>query len=166
MTRAKETLCLLQRQDLQQPFLTEITGDFTLTRKAADTPAIANAHLKHYTLLGLDDVYIDYAGTHPDTHPIHAALAQLNTGDGLVMADSNGKLVLRHGQTTVAMLSQKGQQVWADKCPLIESINVIAIVRRYRDDNDPGHRAKCRVEQWEIPVAEVVYTAVEPDALR
>lgn len=157
MTRAKETLCLLQRQDANQSFLPEISGDFTLARDAAELPPNPNAHLKHYALLGLDDLYLSFAARYPETHPIHTELAKLKPGDQLMMVESNGKLVLQHGQTTVAKLSQKAQHAWAGKWTRIETIKVIAMIRRYRDDNDESHRSGCRVEQWEIPVVEVVY---------
>jgi len=59
---------------------------------------------------------------------------------------------LQHEQTTVANLLKKAQQAWADKWTRIETIKVIAMLRRYRDDNEENHRAKCQVEKWEIPV--------------
>ncbi len=157
MTRAKETLCLLQRRDANQPFLPEISGDFTLARDAAELPLNPNTRLKHYALLGLDDLYLSFAAHYPETHPTHTELAKLKPGDQLMMVESNGKLVLQHGQTTVAKLSQKAQHAWAGKWTRIETIKVIAMIRRYRDDNDESHRSGCRVEQWEIPVVEVVY---------
>ena len=56
MTRAKETLCLMQRKDACNPFLNEIAGDFTLRRDAAESQQAEQPMVpRHYALLGLDD---------------------------------------------------------------------------------------------------------------
>jgi ATP-dependent DNA helicase RecQ len=158
MTRAKETLCLMQRKDAVNPFLKEITGDFTLRRDLAENlqteqPTVA----KHYALLGLNELHISFAGRFPETVSIHQHLAALSPGSLLSFAIINGKVVLQHGDVTVARLSQKGQQEWSDKLAGIETVRVIAMIRSYRDDSEEIYRSRCKVEQWEIPLVELVY---------
>jgi ATP-dependent DNA helicase RecQ len=157
MTRAKETLCLMQRNDACNPFLKEITCDFSLRRDAAESqPLDSPAIPRRYALLGLDDFHLSFAGRFPETHIIHQHLAELSPGSLLSIANINGKVVLQHGQVTVARLSQKGHQEWADKLERIETIRVIAMIRRYRDDSEEDYRSSCKVEQWEIPMVELV----------
>lgn len=158
MTRAKETLCLMQRKDAFNPFLNELAGDFALRRDAAHSvPPDQSAPPRHYALLGLGDFYMGFAGGFPETAPIHRHLAALVPGTLLSIALINGKTVLQHGGATVAQLSKTGHQDWADKLPRIETIKVIAMIKRYRDDGEENYRAKCRVEHWEIPLVELVY---------
>ena len=158
MTRAKETLCLMQRKDACNPFLNEIAGDFTLRRDAAESQQAEQPTVpRHYALLGLNDFHISFAGRFPETHPIHQHLAALSPGSLLSIAIINGKVVLQHGEVTVARLSQKGHQEWADKLARIETVRVIAMIKRYRDDSEESYRSRCKVEQWEIPMVELVY---------
>jgi len=158
MTRAKETLCLMQRKDACNPFLREIDGDFTLRRDAAESQQAEQPKVsRHYALLGLDDFHISFAGRFPETHPIHQHLAALIPGSLLSIAIINGKVVLQYGEVTVARLSQKGHQEWVDKLARIETVRVIAMIKRYRDDSEESYRSRCKVEQWEIPMVELVY---------
>ncbi len=143
MTRAKETLCLMQRKDACNPFLHEIAGDFTLHRDAAESQqAEQPTVLRHYALLGLNDLHISFAGRFPETASIHQHLAALSPGSLLSIANINGKVVLQHGEVTVARLSQKGHQEWADKLARIETVRVIAMIKRYRDDSEESYRSK------------------------
>jgi ATP-dependent DNA helicase RecQ len=158
MTRAKETLFLMQRKDTYNPFLKEITGDFILHRDAAVSQgANQPTVLRHYARLGINDFHISFAGRLPETHPVHQHLAALTPGRLLSIAIINGKVVLQHRGVNVARLSQKGQQEWADKLESIETVSVIAMIKRYRDDSEESYRSSCKVEQWEIPMVELVY---------
>jgi len=163
MTRAKETLCLMQRQDACNRFCNEITGDCILLRDAAPDPASGRTPAaRQYALLGLDDIYLDFAGRFHEADAIHRHLAALIPGSLLTMSLLDGKTVLRHGQVTVARLSEKGHRLWADKLEQIETVRVIAMILRYRDDSEESYRARCKVEQWEIPVVEVLYASNGP----
>ena len=64
---------------------------------------------------------------------------------------------MQHGKVTIARLSQKGHQEWADKLARIETVRVIAMIERFREDNEESYRSSCKVEEWEIPVVELVY---------
>ena len=158
MTRAKETLCLMQRKDACNPFLNEIADDFALRRNAAESLGANQLTVtRHYALLGLNDFHISFAGRFPETNPIHQYLTALSPGNLLSIANINGKIVLQHGDVTVARLSQKGHQEWADKLERIEMVRVIAMIKRYRDDSEESYRSRCMVEEWEIPLVELVY---------
>ena len=102
-------------------------------------------------------IHISFAGRFPEAHPIHQHLAALSPGSLLSIANINGKVVLQHGEVTVARLSQKGHQEWADKLERIETVRVIAMIKRYRDDSEESYRSRCKVEEWEIPMVELVY---------
>ncbi len=156
MTRAKETLCLMQRQDQRNPFLTEITGAPLLSRTVS--PSLqSHALAKQYVILGMKDVDLSYAGRFAASDPIHRHLAGLNTGSRLSMEHGNGKVVLKDQGRVVAALSKQAAQLWTAKIDAIESVTVLAMIRRYRDDSEESYQSRCKVEQWELPLVEVVF---------
>lgn len=157
MTRARETLCLMHRKDLRNPYLSEIRGDHLLMTEAPepdaqDRPII----LRDYEILGLKDFNIGYAGSFPEQYPIHRRLAELKPGSELNFARINGKLVLQSGGETVAALSQKAQHEWTDKYGNAEKVTVLAMIRRHADDGDEQYRKRCQCSVWEVPFVEVV----------
>jgi ATP-dependent DNA helicase RecQ len=156
MTRAKETLCLMQRLDQRNPFLAEITGDHLLTR-TVNQPTQSGATSKQYAIVGMKDVDLSYAGSFGISHPIHQHLTRLNTGSRLSMENNNGKVVLKDNDRIVAVLSKQAAQYWLDKINTIESVTVLAMIIRYRDDSEEDYQSRCKVEQWELPLVEVVF---------
>ena len=156
MTRAKETLCLMQRQNQRNPFLAEIIGDHLLSR-TVNPPPQNNVLSKQYAILGMKDVDLSYAGSFDAFHPIHHHLARLNTDSRLTMEHNNGKVVLKDKAMVVAQLSTQAAQFWSAKINTIESVTVLAIIRRYRDDSEESYQSRCKVGQWELPLVEVVF---------
>ncbi|MDD1606924.1 MAG: RecQ family ATP-dependent DNA helicase, partial [Methylococcaceae bacterium] len=150
MTRAKETLCLLHGENVRHSFLHEINGDCVVERLATNT-AIRTTPL-HYALLGLEDLYLDYAARFVTDDPIHHALATLQTGDFLTIKNHQDKLVLCHSDIIVAQLSTKASSEWRDKLPRIQTVKIIALLQRTIDDSDEKYRARCKTDQWELPL--------------
>jgi len=54
-------------------------------------------------------------------------------------------------------LSVSGSSRWRDKIERVREVRVLAIMRRYRKDEQPEYRDRIRCEQWELPVVEFVY---------
>jgi ATP-dependent DNA helicase RecQ len=157
MTRARETLCLMRRQDQQNPFLDEIRGDHLLRREVNAIPQVdAITSARQYVILGMRDIDLSYAGSFAASHPIHQSLARLKSGSRLAIENENGKLVLKDRDVTVAVLSKQSTQEWLAKINKIESVSVLAMIRRYRDDSEEDYQSRCKVEQWEIPLVEIV----------
>ena len=156
MTRAQETLCLMQRQDLRNPFPAEIAGDHLLSRTVTPPPQ-HHAPGKQYAILGMKDIALSYAGGFVDGHSIHQHLARLSFGSRLSMENNNGKVVLKDQEQVVAVLSKQGAQVWSAKINAIESVTVLAMIRRHRDDGDEDYRLRYKIAQWELPLVEVVF---------
>lgn len=157
MTRAKETLCLLQRRDSHNPFLGEIQGEHLLVRTAPELPAKADNGNRVYQILSLKELDIGYAGCFTASHPIHGQLARLQPGDELTMVNHHGKLCLQAGGATIACLSQAAHDVWQQRLNRIERVTIIAILKRYHDDGSAEYQGRCKVEAWEVPLVEVLY---------
>lgn len=157
MTRVKETLCLLQREDLNNPYLPALEGDFVLRRSSepeiVSSVPIAN---KQYTVLGLKDLDLSYAGSFAAQHPIHQTLAELSTGSMVMITSHNGKVGVQKDDVTIAVLSKKAQQHWQSQLHRVQSANIIAMITRYKADNEEQFQTRCKVEQWEVPMIEVV----------
>lgn len=61
MTRARHTLAILNRIDSQNPFITELVGQCFISRRATGSQISKQIEPRRYILLGLDDVFLDYA---------------------------------------------------------------------------------------------------------
>jgi len=157
MTRAKETLCLLQRQDQHNPYLKTLAGDFVLHR---ESEVLVNSDValdnKRYLILGLKDFDLSYAGSFAENQRIHPALANLVVGDQVTINLVNGKIVLQKDQISIAALSMNAQQQWQSKLDKVQSISVIAMITRYKTDSEEQYQSRCKVDQWEVPMLEVV----------
>ena len=157
MTRAKETLCLLKRLDLKNPYLQLLAGDYFLQREGAiDTNRIMPLQNKCYAILGLQDLDLGFAGSFAEQHCIHQTLRKLGVGSAVTICNKNGKIVVRQENVTVAILSKKANQQWLDQIGKIQSATIMAMITRYKTDSEEQFQSRYKVEQWEVPMIEVV----------
>ena len=160
MTRAEETLRLLKIQGETNPFLKEIKGDFAIPLTYREMVEASDQTDKIYELLGLNQIYLDYAGNFPQTHPIHVHLAELRTGQCVSFCRNNSKIEIHDcNGHCLARLSNEGTNKWRERLGHILEVRVVAMLRRNRDDPDENFRKKIRANNWELPVLEVVYPA-------
>ncbi len=75
MTRAEETLRLLKISGRTNPFLKEIKGDFVIPLTYRGMVEASEHIDKKYELLGLNQIYLDYAGSFPQSDPIHRSFS-------------------------------------------------------------------------------------------
>jgi len=157
MTRAKETLCLLQRQDQHNPYLESLVGDFIIQR---DSQVAVDSGLmlenKQYIILGLKDFDLSFAGSFTQDQSIHQILASLTVSDLLVFQQINGKIFLQKEGVSIAALSKNAQQQWQNKLEKVKSVSVIAFITRYKTDSEEQYQSRCKVDQWEVPMLEAV----------
>jgi ATP-dependent DNA helicase RecQ len=164
MTRARQTLCLLQDQGAPNPFgetlAAKLEGEQFLVRAPAPGESLPEGVLRRrYEILGLRDLYLDYAGRLSGTNPIHQQLEQLQTGEtlGLRLAGAKIEVVNPHG-AAVARLSKQAEERWRPLLGQVESLKVLALIeRRVEDDREESYRKMLKAERWEVPVVEVVY---------
>ena len=162
MTRARETLCLFERKDVANFHTQLIEGDFLLTRDLPKTVFPEREVLsRRYDILGMEDLFLDFAGRRQKEDPIHAHLSSLKSGD-LLRAVPRGDHVDLHDvrNTCVAQLSKRASESWHGRLDNIEQITVLAMVHRRSEDSREEFRGQCRSEHWEVPVVEVVYRNV------
>jgi hypothetical protein len=70
----------------------------------------------------------------------------------------NGIGLFNEMQTCVARLSHAAQAEWAERSSSVREVRVLALVQRSSDqDHDESRRQQYRVQNWEIPLVEVIY---------
>ncbi len=157
MTRARETLCLLRRDDENNPFVREISGNGCVRTTLRNKKPVAGID-KHYQIVALSEIDIGYAGRLPPEHPVHEALKRLDVASELTLEQQNGRLFLKSGETVVSKFSHKGCQKWRNRTGQIEKVTVIAMQERLYDEGDAQYQDSYKVRQWEVPVIELVFS--------
>ncbi len=159
VTRACETLCLFERRDVPNPYTGLLDGDYLLRRMPPVTRSVPREVLeRRYSILGMKDLFLDFAGRRTPDDPVHRALASLHPGDLLCARVKAETVGLYDGKgRRVAVLSRSAQADWRDRLEAIESIRVLAMVQRRAADCAPDFRKRCRCGCWEVPLAEAVF---------
>ena len=160
MSRARATLQLFSIKDIANPHVSLLSGEFHLQRELH--PTVHNKQMrKHYALLGMKDLYLDFAGAKKEQHPARLALGELTTGDALSLELRNEHLeLINDAGVSVARLSKSAKQKWLKSLEKILEIRVIALVRRNKDAiSDEIFREKCFGEMWEVPLVEMTLSA-------
>jgi ATP-dependent DNA helicase RecQ len=156
MTRARETLTLLQNRSGPNPFSPNLSGDFLL-RTSHEQPERSGFQPCRYTILGLKDIDLGYAGRKSPNNPIHGALAALEPDNALTLSKQGNRLLLLSANRPVAALSKAASTHWANRTEDIISIQVVAMIRRSAQDGDPAFKSRYRTDQWEVPLVEIAH---------
>ena len=123
-----------------------------------DNPA--ESGMEHY--VGLEHLDLGFAGRYGPDHPVHAALAALQTGDRLraVETDAGGLALADRSGVVVGRFSRQGVERWGGRAGSIREVRVVAMIhRRAEQDPDPERQRAYRVEDWEFPAIELVVGA-------
>lgn len=158
MTRAKDSLCLFERADARCPHLESLEGEAVLKRPGPAREKLPDEILKlRYELLGMQDIYLSFAGRRPPDSPIHAHLAALQPGSRLMAKKGSDRIELldEHG-VAVSALSHSASRKWLPNLDAIKNIRVIAMLRRYAVDSGEEYRKSYRCESWEAPWIEII----------
>jgi ATP-dependent DNA helicase RecQ len=157
MTRARQTLCLFEAKR-NGGFTGELDGQFLLRRQTViDETLPIDALDKRYAVLGMKDINLGFAGHKGTQNPIHKALSGLEVDDPLTAKQEGERVLLMHQAVPVAMLSKHAAEVWLERMEQIESIRVLAMVQRRREDEGESYRDHCMVPEWEVPMVEIVF---------
>lgn len=160
MTRARRSLTLLTRADRKRPAHADLLDGLPLERLRPpdDGMAMAAAVLGfRREILGLGDLFIDFAGLQPPTAAIHAALARLRPGAPLrLIPDGRGNLVFGTADGVPVARIAKGRLVyWRATAAAVDRARVVGLVRRFATDTAPTYRDRLNAEAWEVPIIEV-----------
>ena len=104
-----------------------------------------------YITLGMNGVYLSYAGKRPPTDPVHRALNALQCGDALQLREDNGKYWLYDGNGI--RLTRLSESAKRDLPPgRIISIQVDSLVWRRHDDD----HSVLLCEGWWLPLPRLI----------
>ncbi len=157
MTRARETLQLMRVAGRPNPFLKEIRGGCVMPLTWRGVAADGQVE-RTYELLGLDEIYLDYAGTFPADHAIHRHLAALGTGQRVALRPEGSRVVIADPSGhCIGRLSAEGAERWRRRLERILEVRVVAVLQRFRDDPDERFTGRIRADRWELPVLEAVW---------
>ncbi len=160
MTRARETLTLFNRRDDPIPYLDDLRRPGLVRRRVAVAPdgLAGNAADISYTVLGMGDIFLDFAGRKHEKHPIHRSLARLRAHDTLRLdrnRDGRVQVLDAHG-VEVARLSSTAAERWQrPQLEGVDEVRVLAMVCRRAEDCRPEFREHVVVPSWEVPILEV-----------
>ena len=158
MTRAEETLCLLKMPNRPNPFLSEIRGAFVASKTYAGKEIETGLQNACYELIGLSDIYMDYAGCFPMNNRIHQHLNRLEAGQCVAFHQNGSSIEIHDGDgCCVAKLSNEGVANWSPRLGRIQELRVVALLRRDRDDPNEDFINRIKADQWELPILEAVY---------
>ncbi|MBN1548780.1 MAG: RecQ family ATP-dependent DNA helicase [Syntrophaceae bacterium] len=163
MTRARRTLSLFHRTDELNPYCdtlqSRLSGEQLLVFSPGEMPLPDFVLKQRYDIIGMKDVYLDFAGRMPETTPVHQHLKRLNVGDSVQFKNSGEKLeICNSAGYPVAVLSKSARDKWTLVQDQVESIKVMAMIeRRAEDSKELGYKKLLKVESWEVPVLEVVW---------
>ncbi|WP_020677321.1 RecQ family ATP-dependent DNA helicase [Geopsychrobacter electrodiphilus] len=164
MTRARQTLTLFERDDDPNPYckvlVDKLPGDKVFSvRPVVDNPLPEAILRRRYEIVGLRDVYLDYAGRLSESDAVHQHLTNIGV-DSLVQLKAKGEKleVCTQSGHPIAMLSKGASERWTKNLNLVESLKVIAMVERRADDSqDLDYKKLLKVDRWDVPVLEVVW---------
>ncbi|BCS97002.1 helicase [Desulfoluna limicola] len=155
MTRAMETLTLFSLGKSENPHIVPVRKAPHMPCTAPPSPRLPDLR---YQIIGMDHLFLDFAGRMIPQAPIHKALAALTVGEELSLATRKGVTGLWKDEKILARLSAEGTAHWRPLLTTLHSLTVIAMVRRSRDDvTDPSFAASLKCDTWEIPICEAVF---------
>ncbi len=159
MTRACKTLAIFNRTDVAHSLPDSLSGPAVL-RRAFVSPAQKVARVPTcYVMLSLEDIHLSFPAEFEAKHPIHQALARLHPGDRLKMGVLGKDGLGLHDSfgMCVARLSRKGAATWTPRLSAIREVRIVAMLRRTADRSEKDFQERCRIPEWELPVAEVIF---------
>jgi ATP-dependent DNA helicase RecQ len=160
MTRAKETLCLFDREDAFNPHISLLQGDFLLKRTYGDLVMPDPKVLaRRYAVLGMRDINLGFAGLRSPGDPVHRHLSDLQVGDAIrIERQGESVFLLDKHNFCIGKLSKTAGSEWGKKLSGISAIKILAMLQWRPNDGGEGFTQMYRCESWEVPMAEVVYS--------
>lgn len=164
MTRARKTLALLHDQSAPNPYCAALAEELRPDQLHVSTPDPGPPlpeHVLHrcYGMIGMKDLFLDYAGRQPESSTVHRHLKALSPGSRLFLKARGEKIdLLDPAGQVVAQLSKQACGKWHERLEAIEAVKVVAMIQRRPEDvKDEEYRNRLQVGTWEVPVLEVAF---------
>lgn len=165
MTRAKKGLFLYSLKDQKNLHIQKINNfPYVFQKRAKNLSIMGYKPGFRVDTIGMKDLFISYPGFFRADHPIHSNLKKLNPKDkvSLFFESNSGKIFITDEfKNKIGQLSEAGCRKWGNilKNPTKKvAARVLAIVGRTKENDDNIKlREKIKVDQWELPIIEVLH---------
>ncbi|MDR1063959.1 MAG: RecQ family ATP-dependent DNA helicase [Azoarcus sp.] len=159
MTRAQQTLTLCEFGE-GNPFSAPLDGE-VVQRTFSQAPD--SALDTRYQTLSLKEIDIGFPGSHPPSHPIHAAIRALKPGDNLQWRVEGERLLFLDREGRVI-----GRSAYAFQPDFeAEHCDIAAIFVRYANDGgEKNYHTRNKCERWELVVPRLIGRQTEPSDRR
>ncbi|MET4709119.1 ATP-dependent DNA helicase RecQ [Endozoicomonas sp. NE43] len=156
MTRAMDLLVIFRRNDCSNPHIHDLTEGVEDALCVRTTQNHGNYPLKQYQILGLQDLYLSYAGNFHKNHRIHTILRQLNVGDQLILQqDAKGHKLIYQDQALAALSAKRSQVLSAAKIPDKQTAYILGLVTWCSEDSGEEYQDRHQSACWEVPLVEI-----------
>jgi len=157
MTRAKETLTIFKTQSRPNTMSAVLKAENIFHRNLSfPENAFKGFVPRRYEMLGLGDIYMDYAGCYPQSGDIHRRLAAMNSGDGVTLSfEKRFCNVCDSTNACVARLSGEAFKKLLGRGNGCHKAKVVAMIHRDCDDPSPEFMERIRAKWWEVPILEI-----------
>ncbi len=158
LTRAKEMLVIMKSAERTNPHINVFAGDGIVSRKCQISAAqCANMNFFEYEIMGLDDIYMDYAGGFSKDHPVHGNLSRLEAGSEVFLVHGKRHIEIHDADNAcIGRLANKAVETWKKRLERVHKVRVLCILTRNSSDPDESFQKRVKAEKWELPVLEVV----------
>ncbi len=159
MTRAKERLYVYRIQGGLNPHVPVLASNDFIHVQTADASVVKgfNDNLT-VSILGMEDLFLSWAGLFPEGHPVHGTLASLHPMDRVCILEKKDHITIETPEgKTVARLSVRGRAKWRNRTSTIVSARVLGMVIRRKTDGEGFGGRDQKVDAWEIPIVEILH---------
>ncbi|KOF16032.1 helicase [Ensifer adhaerens] len=152
MTRARRSLAIVSMQS-QHPILRDVASTL-LERRITPTETTQEFGLRYQTVEP-HMVDLSWLGRQAASHPAHQALAEMQIGDPVEIAEINGRWLVRNcAGVTIGRMAQSYRPPAGLRCFRGEAS---AIIRWRKSDNAEEFHGTLRHEVWEVVLPELVF---------
>lgn len=153
MTRAMETLTIINPADDPLPYVGDLQGAEQRTSQPVGTAPVDTREI-----IGMEDMFLSWAGLREPDHPVHQALAKTSTHQEVVLKPGPKRLSVFHrdGRAKIGELSEAATNIWLPRLGRITQVRVFAILKRRASEGDG--RFQHKVESWEVPILEITHS--------
>lgn len=149
MTRAISRLVIMCDDKLHNPHLALLNNDFVYHQYSQ---AVAPDMLRRFSILGLRQMFISFAGAYSASAPIHSALNDVQVGDAVSLVASENAIKVVHKQKNIAQLSKTGREQWLSSLAHIKRVEVLAVILRSKEHTSEEYQGSLKVDHWQLPV--------------
>ncbi|MFH2059489.1 MAG: RecQ family ATP-dependent DNA helicase [Pseudomonadota bacterium] len=163
MTRSIKTAYIFQIQDSSNPhvrFLEQNEFAHIITAEQSDIDGF-NEELT-VSILGMEDLFLSYAGLFSEDHEIHKTLSTLSPMEKISLIEKKNHIYIenKHHQI-IARLSNKGKAKWHNQTQTILHARVLGIIRRQQTDGEDYDGKREKIGTWELPIVEILHKKLE-----